>query len=105
MKNLLDGRAFRRLDQVIQVMKTPVQPAGQFLPDCGFPRAHKTDQGHSGHTTAGAFIALQSRLILAFLEVDFTTEGEQVYRGSSLAQGACEGTAHFGRKRSVLGFE
>src|SRR5579864_6420949 len=47
----------------------------------------------------------KARLVLAFLEVDFTTEREELYRRCRLAQGACEGTPAFGVERGVLGFE
>src|SRR5437879_3898672 len=38
---------------------------------------------------------------LAFLEVDFTTEGSQPYRGSSLVDGTCEGTPLFHQEGGV----
>src|SRR6266700_3501281 len=53
----------------------------------------------------GIRVCSESRLILAFLEVDFTTEGKQINRRSSLAQGACEGTSNLHCERSVLRFE
>src|SRR4029077_20198143 len=44
--------------------------------------------------------------VLAFLEVDFTTEGSQPYRGSRLVDGTCEGTPFFYQEGSVhLGLE
>src|SRR5690348_2931809 len=59
--------------------------------------------GNSG-LYASRFSA-KARLVLAFLEVDFTTEREQLYRRCRLAQSACEGTPAFGVERGVLGFE
>src|SRR6266536_3702823 len=53
----------------------------------------------------GTRVCSESRLILAFLEVDFTTEGKQINRRSGLAQGACEGTSNLHCERRVLRLE
>src|SRR5215470_10067269 len=43
---------------------------------------------------------------LAFLEVDFTTEGSQPYRGSRLVDGTCKGTPLLDQEGSMhLGLE
>src|SRR5579864_523927 len=47
----------------------------------------------------------KAQSVLAFLEVDFTTEGEQLNRGRGLSQGACEGTPTLDVERAVFRFE
>ena len=42
---------------------------------------------------------------LALLEVDFTTEGKQLNRGSGLAHRTCKGTPGFHKEGRVLGLE
>src|SRR5436305_837883 len=48
---------------------------------------------------------LREKLVLTLLEVDFTTEREELYRRCRLAQGACEGTPALGIEGRVFGFE
>src|SRR5437899_3322865 len=43
--------------------------------------------------------------LLAFLEVDSTTEGEELYRRCSHSESAMVGTPCFGNKGSVAGFQ
>src|SRR5205814_8951689 len=46
-----------------------------------------------------------SDMVLAVREVEFTTEGKQIDRGSGFVEGACEGTSNLHCESRVLRFQ
>jgi len=87
LENLFDGSSFAPLDSVVQVFELPAQLSGQELSDAGLTRAHEANQNHRPEFARTMACRRSSRHSarkywkLALLEVDFTTEGTELYQG------------------------
>src|SRR3954468_14735197 len=105
LENVLDLASFTGLNQLVEIDKLPSETKRQRLTDSRFTCSHKADERDRVHRPGSPHRMRQSdfishlwqeqgppKLILAFLEVDFTTEGDQLYRRCGLAHGAYEGT-------------